>query len=493
MDIESEKLDLPLSRSIYIAALILFAVLMSLFVWMGESIRLDEAQSVWQTSRSLGGVLLVIAKDVHVPLYFIGLHYWEVLFGTDIFTIRLFSLIFFLLSIPAIFYLAKEAYNARVAYGVALIAVVSPFLNWYGSEARMYSLLFLFTVLSHLVFIRLWKRPSAWMWAAYALVTLCGLFTHLFFSFIILAQFAFYLMHRGLFESSAFGKFTLIGLISGFTGGAWFVFRYISGAGLSNPLLTQPTSVDFFNVFSNFFLGFQTDTVNTIALSLWPVLVFIAFTFIARKREFEPQTSYFILASFVPIGLAFAVSTFLHPLFLSRYLIVSLPSMYLLAVYYLSSYKGQLGDIAISVLAACMVAMLVIQAIQPLSPVKEDYESAVTYIESKAQSDDIFVVSAPFITYPVEYYYDGRARLSTFPRWNRFDQAELVPEPYSAGLIETRSAEWAKVYKDIYLLLGYDQGYEEDVRIYMDTHYQRLEMKPFSPGLTLYVYRLRYI
>jgi mannosyltransferase len=460
---------------------------------MNQGIRLDEAQSVWQTSRDLGGVLTVIAKDVHVPLYFVGLHFWEVIFGTEVFTIRFFSLIFFLISIPTIFYLAREAYSSRVAYSTALISAVSPFLNWYGSEARMYSMLYLFTVLSHFLFIKLWKRPSIYTWIAFAIVTVLGLFTHLFFSFIIIDQISFYIFHRGLFESSSGSRFSLIAFISGTAGAAWFVFRFIAGAGLSNPLLTRPTTFDFFNVFSNFFLGFQTDIVNTYTLSLWPVLVFIAFTFISRKREYEPQTAYFLLSSFVPIALAFGVSVLLHPLFLSRYLIICLPSIYILAVYFLSTYKGYIGDIAISALAASMVLMLVIQAIQPLSPVKEDYRSAVAFVNSQINADDIFVVSAPFITYPVEYYYKGPARLTTFPQWNRFAVEELVPEPYSPELMDKRVGEWAAVYRDMYLLLGYDQGYEEELRLYMDKRYQRLEMKTFSPGLTLYVYKLRYI
>lgn len=481
-----------MNEGVYLAILMAFVASLFFVVSMKQGIRLDEAQSIWQTSRDLPGVLSTIAKDVHVPLYFVSLHYWEVVFGTDLITIRLFSLIFFLLSIPAIFYLAKSAYSTRVAYGSALLVSVSPFLQWYGSEARMYSLLLLFTIVSHFLFIKLWKSPSSLSWFGFGLVTILGLSTHFFFSFVVLVQLFFYLTHRDLFRASAVWKFTFVGLTATVCGGAWLVYRYIAGAGLSNPALSKPTSFDFFNVFSNFFIGFQTDALNTFALSLWPLLVLVAFTFISKRKEHEPETSYFLFASFTPIVLAFLVSTFWQPLFLSRYLIICLPSLYVLVVYFLSSYKGKMGDFAISALVFSMLMMLAIQAGETKSPVKENYKSAVEYVSLRAKPSDIFVVSAPFITYPVEFYYNGKARLTTFPKWERYTE-NLVPEPYTPDLIETRMNEFASVYEHMFLLLGYDQGYEEDVRIYMDTHHERLEVKPFSPGLTLYIYKLRYL
>ncbi|MBX4209603.1 glycosyltransferase family 39 protein [Candidatus Parcubacteria bacterium] len=486
-----KKRDLLSSHAFYVCLLVALAAVMSFSIWMHQSLRLDEAQSIWQTSRSLGGVLDVVAKDVHVPLYFVGLHYWETLFGTGEVALRLFSLIFFLLSIPAIFYLSKEAYSPRVAYIAALITAVSPFLNWYGSEARMYSMMFLFTVLSHLFFIRLWKRPSSGAWAGYAAVTVLGIFTHLFFLFIVVVQAFFFAARRDLFPADAMKRLLRVAIFAGAACLAWFIYRYFAGAGLTNPLLTRPSTVDLFNVFSNFFIGFQTDRVNTFYLSLWPLLVFVGFTFLARKRPREPQTAYLMAASFVPVALAFVVSATFQPIFLSRYLIICLPSLYILAVYFLASYRGFVSDLALSALVACMLSMLVIQAIQPVSPVKEDFRDAARYVASSATPRDLFVVSAPFITYPVEYYYDGSARLATFPRWDRFAKG-AVPQPFSEESLQKAASDWEKVYGRMYLLLGYDQGYEEKVRLYMDQHYQRLDMRKFSQGLSLYVYKLRY-
>ncbi|MBI5134250.1 MAG: glycosyltransferase family 39 protein [Candidatus Taylorbacteria bacterium] len=479
--------------ALYIFALVAVAGAFSFSVLMGESVRLDEAQSVWQTSRDLGGVLHVIAKDVHMPLYFVILHYWEAFFGTSEAAIRSLSLLFFLASIPAVYRLASAAYSHRVAVYASFLCALSPFLNWYGSEARMYSLLFLVTVLSHLSFILLWREPRRGLWVGYGFVTLLGVLTHPFFAFIVVSQALFFFARRDVFGEGPWLKgFGGVAVVVGVSGAFWIWYRNVAGAGLSNPLLSPPTSADFFNVFSNFFIGFQTDAVNTFVLSLWPLLVFAAFTLISRKKQSEPETSYFLIASFLPIALAILVSLTYRPVFLSRYLVVSLPSIYLLSVHFLSSYKKRAGEIALAALSAAAVLMLVLQTVDPGSPVKEDYRSVARYVEARADADDLFVVSAPFLTYPVEYYYRGAPRLATFPRWQRYTKDNL-PEPYSPELIERDSAGWAKVYEHVYLLLGYDQGYEEEVRIYMDEHFERVGMETFSPGLSLYIYRLRYL
>jgi hypothetical protein len=39
---------------------------------------------------------------------------------------------------------------------------------------------------------------------------------------------------------------------------------------------------------------------------------------------------------------------------------------------------------------------------------------------------------------------------------------------------------------------SYDQGYNEQVRQYFDTHYRRLQVLHFPPGIDLYQYQVRY-
>jgi mannosyltransferase len=59
-------------------------VLIDYFFLMHQSLRLDESQSLWQSSHTIRGLLRAVAIDVHVPLYHLILHFWIFFFGDSI-------------------------------------------------------------------------------------------------------------------------------------------------------------------------------------------------------------------------------------------------------------------------------------------------------------------------------------------------------------------------------------------------------------------------
>ena len=165
-------------QTVWILGLLMVgAVLFSVFFLSSQSLRLDEAQSLWQSSHSSAGILKVVATDVHVPLYHMFLHFWQQWFGNDVALARDLSLIFFVLTIPAVYLLGNLSFSRSVSLFAAIMFAVSPFLNWYGSEIRMYSLLTLLTVLNQYFFILLFKkRPvRGSTWAGYTITAVLGI------------------------------------------------------------------------------------------------------------------------------------------------------------------------------------------------------------------------------------------------------------------------------------------------------------------------------
>ncbi len=53
----------------WLGLFILFSALLSILRLANQSLRLDEAQSLWQTSHASWKILSIVAQDVHVPLY----------------------------------------------------------------------------------------------------------------------------------------------------------------------------------------------------------------------------------------------------------------------------------------------------------------------------------------------------------------------------------------------------------------------------------------
>jgi mannosyltransferase len=477
-----------------LGALMLAVTLMSVFVLSHQSLRLDEAQSLWQTSHSLPRVMSIVAGDVHVPFYHIILHFWQTAFGNSVIAARMLSLLFFVLTIPAVYALGYLAYGRRsIALFAALLVALSPFLNWYGNEIRMYSLLTLLTVLNQYFFIRLYKsgRPSAGVWWGYALTAWFGLMTHYFFGLGLLAQAIFFLVNRKIFAPRTFTKLALVAVVLMVTLGSWFGYvRSVGNAENSTPQLTEPTAVNLFNTFSQFMFGFQEDSINTVIVSLWPLAVLLAFLLLREDRRLAPHTVYFFLAAILPVLVVFLASITIHPLYVSRYMILTIPSLYLFLAWILSTYSPRLSNAFKTILIIVMMVTFFHQTVSASTPVKEDFRGVAQYLMEHGSPQDVIAVSAPFTVYPIEYYYRGPAAIETLPIWDRFKVGGM-PAFSEAGLPQDVATIKGR-HHVMWLVLSYDQGYQKNIELYMDTNFERLEEKQFSPGLTLRAYKLRY-
>ncbi len=124
--------------------------------------------------------LLLYALDHHVP--------------RSEFFYRLPSFLALELGIAAFYLLVRRLWGTSVALIATAVAQLSPFLDFYGAEARNYSLWFLLIVASALAAVY-WvdavraRGVGRWTWAvALALTNALGLWTHLFHVFVLLAE-----------------------------------------------------------------------------------------------------------------------------------------------------------------------------------------------------------------------------------------------------------------------------------------------------------------
>jgi mannosyltransferase len=476
-------------------------LLLSYFFFLNQSLRLDEAQSLWQTSRSVKDIITVVAGDVHVPLYHMLLHFWQIYMGGTVTSARLLSLLFYCLSIPALYLLGSLAFTRRVGLYAAFLFSVSPFMNWYGNEVRMYTLFTFLVIVNQYIFLRIWKaaadtseasqRSQDHLFAWYTITAVFGVFTHYFFFLNLLAQTVFYFLHRPLFPRNALRRFISAALVvcGLFLPWVWYVF-HLGTAGFQEPVLALPSSVDVFNAFAQFLFGFQNDNINTFFLSLWPITVIFALFTLRRKREFRPETEYLLLTLFVSFVTALAVSFTVAPVFVSRYLIFTIPAFYLLLSSLFEIYQPRFATAIRWSLATIMVAMLMFEVWSPTTPIKENYEQVAAYLNTHTTPQDVIAVSAPFTIYPIQYYYRGTSPIDTLPVW---DQYVFGPIPaFDANQLPAQVDQVTGSSQNVYLVLSYNQGYEKDIKDYFDSHYQQIYTQQFSHDLNVYVYKLRY-
>lgn len=472
--------------------LMLATVGFSYVLFIHQSLRLDEAQTFWQVTRSPLGVLHTVGKDVHVPLYHILIYLWQMVFGHGVETARAFSVLLFALSVPLLVMLGNLVYrNRSTSIFAAAIFALSPFMNWYGNDIRMYSLLVAVAILNQYFFIKIRRTDAAYAWWGYTITGIIGIYTHYYFGLVLLAQAAFYFLYHTYFPVDAFKKFIIAASVVLLSLVPWITYVwYLGEVGNSRPLLPQPGLIEIFNTFSHFLFGEQSYAVNSFVVALWPLIMLSWFFSLQKKRVRNPDTAYLLFSIVFAVGVAFLVSIVIRPVYLERYLIFTLPAFCLLVAAMIDSYSLSVRRIVQTCLIIAMLATLGIQAYSFDTPTKENYAAATTYLSIHATPQDVIILSAPFTVYPVEYYYQGPVAIRTLPIWDRF-----VPGPipaFNAATLPDQVARVAGKHERAWLLLSYDQGYEQELLEYFDQHYERLESQTLSPGLTLLLYRLRY-
>ena len=139
---------------------------------------LDEALSVNIASLPIDQIPDALRQDGHPPLYYVLLHGWMVLFGDGDVAVRALSGVAAVLALP-LAYLAGRRRGGRLgALAVLLVTAVTPWGVRYGTEARMYALVFLLALAGWLVADDLLRRPSRWRWLALMLITAALVLSH---------------------------------------------------------------------------------------------------------------------------------------------------------------------------------------------------------------------------------------------------------------------------------------------------------------------------
>jgi uncharacterized membrane protein len=347
--------------TIFLLAIIASCAL-NFYTLNNQSIRLDESQSLWVAPKTVGGILYYISHDVHLPLYHLLLHFWIQLFGTNITTTRLLSFLFFIATIPILYKLAKESSNQKVAMLTVTLFVLSPFVMWYSNETRMYSLFTFTTCANHLYFLRMLRSKGKEGRLGYLLSGIGGIYSHYFFNLMLAVQGLIILVQiirektktkaswKSVFQSNGS---LLIAFISSLTIiwltlAPWLYYVYSQG-GTSNmqPLIARPTSYNLFTTFVNFLFGFQSFQIQAVIIALWPLsTVFLFFLFTRRRALLTTSLNYFILVTFLPVIITFLAS-YIHPIFLSRYLIMVTPTLFFVLSVILLSLSHKVARILI--------------------------------------------------------------------------------------------------------------------------------------------------
>lgn len=233
-------------RAAVVLALLCAALLLRLPGIAHEPFWGDEVYSVAFSDTSLFAVLDDNARDVHPPLYYLGLYAWRNAIGDSEIQMRFYSTVWSLIGLVAILLFAFDVGGWPVGITALILATLNAMDVYVAQEARMYAQ---GAALCTLTSWCLWRWMLAcarsdgsrrwWGWAVgYALAALAAIHTLYLSVFVLLAQ--------GVFALAWFGwRRKWVGLTAYLTAAVtvalafipWLMFvRSIRGA-LYNPAL----------------------------------------------------------------------------------------------------------------------------------------------------------------------------------------------------------------------------------------------------------------
>lgn len=194
------------SIAVIIACLVFAAI--ATYALAFESSYFDEGFTSYLARFSPLEIAHYTALDVHPPLYYIALHYWQLIVGIDVFWLRFFSVIWAWIAIALSFFLVKEWFGRAAGYITLVFVTFSPLFIRYSEAMRMYTMAIAITVGATYLLTKLLQpsrrssKQQKWMWVGYGLLVSAGMWTNYFTAFIWIAHFIWIVNERRLAGST---------------------------------------------------------------------------------------------------------------------------------------------------------------------------------------------------------------------------------------------------------------------------------------------------
>lgn len=363
----------------------------------------DEAYTHWIARLPLSESWRAIVVDgVHPPLYY-AVAKVALLLGQGEAAMRLPSAIFGALTVWVVFRLGARWAGSSAAWISALLLAVSPIHVWHSGDARMYSLLVLLGSGCMLAFTSWLTRPRFRSAAALAGVSALAYLTHYFALFVPLVQFVHLTLHirdnpraiRGWAGLQALAAVPLAGWI--------YALSQREAQTFGIGWIPAPHLSDLLGTLVNFTSGYLGPP------EWWQTALAIAALLLAglglKGAWREPRSrSLALLWAAVPPLLALGMSV-KRPLYMDRFLLLSLPALLLLVgrgVSLLPRRAIMPGAAALVVLTGLAMIRFCLWPGQ----VREQWREAAERLE-RADPGEAIVVRVLQIVVPLSYYYHG--------------------------------------------------------------------------------------
>lgn len=368
----------------------------------------------------------IFRHEANASLYYLLLHFWLHL-GNSEFVIRLLSVLAGVATLPIVYLLGEKIYDRRVGVLAVALLAVHPAHVAYSQEARGYSFVVLFAVLSVYFFIQAMERTTTDWWFWYSITTVLAVYCHSFAILLIAAQLASLVFMpareipwRGLFISlAAMVVFTgpLLLLIGSQNQGQWAWLSKFA-----------------FREFSHLMTFLTGNGVRLFLYLMFWIAALAAWTRALRnRRSVETWREGLLIVWLVVPVLMVTIASLVRPVLASRFLLFCVPAVLLAAArgFFAIPYRKPAAAVLV-LLIALSVASLRSYYCTP----KEDWRGAAKVVLSAARPGEPIVLWDS----PAFAYY--RARLG-----GGANLGFLSPEDWVTASGHSSSRVWMVLYE----------------------------------------------
>ena len=394
-----------------------------------QSLWRDEVDAIYFALRELPATLSMFLQAAqNGPLYFLGLRPWFYLMGTTEFVLRYPSVVAGTLSVPLLWVVARQLLPGRTgspaaaAFLGALFMAVNPYQVWYGQEGKMYATITALALLATWLWWRGVSRGGWRPWAGYWVTVSAAMYIHLLMVLIIPLHCLWFWLAWPVSRKQALGYgLALAGLTLPYLPMAWWHWEMLTAPGQVTgfAFVPLPQMLEGLALFQ--MRGFWT------ALSpLWlaPVLflfgagLLLGVTEIgavrptpdlSREPVLAPWRRFSLIVSWLlaPTCAIFVLSL-RQPIFTERYLIWLSPAAFLiiaLGTLVLGRSSERWGPLVTGLALVYLLGLWgTLNWQQKITTIKYDLRTAVHYVHSRRQPEDLLILQIPHQEWSYRYY-----------------------------------------------------------------------------------------
>ena len=389
-----------------------------------QSLWRDEIDAIrfssWTMTELLAGLFQVGHNG---PLFFLLLRPWRHLTGNSEFALRYPSALMGAAAIPLGFILARQlGYSRRVGLLLSLLLATSPYLVWYGQEAKMYTLLLVLVMLAFIAYLkalttetkpspstRRISRQGIW-WVTFVLATTLAFYTHILAPLMVLVYGAVALLHgshlrrhwRGWLISMGYLTIPYLPLAS------WQLPLLLQGFQSGHPFYPLQEEI---RILLQLYMSGVLRFLDPIAFNLFRfVFLFLFLAGLFLKNSHRPAGSHIArwltlaIWALLPPLTVYLISLRV-PVFEDRYLIYITAAFYLLVAIGITLVRRYSPWLASLCLGLILTVNLMGIWQQQYHPIKADFRAAAAYLAGQPTPPSPIMVHMPYLQHTLNYYY----------------------------------------------------------------------------------------